>query len=94
MEKIIEKLMVKSTSSGESDAHALAFRLEPPFRRQLTAAAELVSTPDLPQPKVNKCLIALVAKKLVTKTSTGVSDGPFQGDADCQGKTLYNWQGP
>jgi len=30
-------------------------------------------TPTLPQAKVNKCLIALVAKKLVIKSSVGVS---------------------
>jgi len=29
--------------------------------------------PTLPQAKANKCLIALVAKKLVTKSSVGVS---------------------
>jgi len=31
-----------------------------------------IVSPTLPQAKVNKCLIALVAKKLVTKTSIGV----------------------
>jgi hypothetical protein len=30
-------------------------------------------TPTLPQAKANKCLIALVGKKLVTKSSVGVS---------------------
>lgn len=34
---------------------------------------DFVVLPDLPQPKVNKHLIALVSKKLVTKNNNGVS---------------------
>lgn len=37
------------------------------------AVADIVSAPLLPQAKVNKALIALVQKKLVTKTVSGVS---------------------
>lgn len=54
---------------------------------------ELVSPPDLPQPKVNKCLIALVAKKLVTKTSDGVRSTALIA-LTSKGKTVYHWQGP
>lgn len=36
------------------------------------AVADFVK-PDQPHPRVNKCLIALVAKKLVTKRSENVS---------------------
>ncbi len=35
---------------------------------------EMVASPDLPQPRVNKCLIALVTKKIVSKNSIGVSN--------------------
>ena len=34
---------------------------------------DLLDPPQLPQAKVNKCLIALVGKKLVVKESVGVS---------------------
>ncbi|KAK1923702.1 DASH complex subunit Dam1-domain-containing protein [Papiliotrema laurentii] len=47
--------------------------------RQL-AIADLISLPDLPHPRVNKCLIALVGRKLVTKHSEG-------------GRTEYRWVG-
>jgi hypothetical protein len=36
---------------------------------------DIVSSTDLPQPKVNKCLIALVGKKAAIKLNAGVS--PF-----------------
>ena len=39
----------------------------------LITVADLVSPPDLPHPRVNKCLIALVVKKVVTKSSVAVS---------------------
>lgn len=32
-----------------------------------------MQAPELPQPRANKCLIALVAKKLVAKNTVGVS---------------------
>ncbi|KAJ9111252.1 hypothetical protein QFC22_006552 [Naganishia vaughanmartiniae] len=35
--------------------------------------AEIIKPPELPQAKVNKCLIALVGKKAVSKTAVGVS---------------------
>ena len=37
------------------------------------AVKDLITLPDLPQAKVNKCMIALVAKKLVVKENVGVS---------------------
>jgi len=40
--------------------------------------ADLV-TSDLPQIKVNRCLIALVGKKAVTKVNDGVRLGPIAG---------------
>lgn len=39
------------------------------------AVGEIVGATDLPQPKVNKCLIALVGRKAVGKSMVGVSDG-------------------
>jgi hypothetical protein len=39
----------------------------------LFLVAEIVKPLGLPQAKVNKCLIALVGKKAVTKTAVGVS---------------------
>ncbi|RSH88061.1 uncharacterized protein EHS24_000588 [Apiotrichum porosum] len=44
------------------------------------AIAEIVAPPELPHPRVNKALIALVAKKLVAKNMT-------------KGKTIYGWVG-
>ncbi|ORY34846.1 DASH complex subunit Dam1-domain-containing protein [Naematelia encephala] len=41
---------------------------------------EMVSQPDLPHPRVNKCLIALVSKKAVTKVLV-------------EGSTWYKWVG-
>jgi hypothetical protein len=41
------------------------------------AVGEIVGATDLPQPKVNKCLIALVGRKAVGKSMVGVSDGLF-----------------
>lgn len=39
--------------------------------------ADIVKPLGLPQAKVNKCLIALVGKKAVDKTTVGVSDLHF-----------------
>ncbi|KAJ9095325.1 hypothetical protein QFC21_005691 [Naganishia friedmannii] len=36
--------------------------------------AEIIKPPELPQAKVNKCLIALVGKKAVSKTAVGAVD--------------------
>lgn len=46
----------------------------------LFSVAEIVAPPELPHPRVNKALIALVAKKLVAKNMT-------------KGKTIYGWVG-
>lgn len=48
------------------------------------AVADIVSAPLLPQAKVNKALIALVQKKLVTKTVSGVSDALSQRSGPIQ----------
>ncbi|KAK4684013.1 DASH complex subunit DAM1, partial [Tremellales sp. Uapishka_1] len=42
---------------------------------------DMVAPPDLPQPRVNKCLIALTSKKIVSKISV-------------EGTTWYRWVGP
>jgi hypothetical protein len=71
MEKVISNLM--ETPSG---LPRQSFTL----RSTKDTAEYLVKafvTPTLPQAKVNKCLIALVAKKLVIKSSVGVSDVAF-----------------
>lgn len=44
------------------------------------AVGEIVGATDLPQPKVNKCLIALVGRKAVGKSMVGVSDGLLFSD--------------
>jgi len=41
------------------------------------AVGEIVGATDLPQPKVNKCLIALVGRKAVGKSMVGVSNSLF-----------------
>jgi hypothetical protein len=39
-----------------------------------TPVLDMVSMPEMPQTKVNKCLIALVGKKVVAKVNVGVSN--------------------
>jgi hypothetical protein len=43
------------------------------FRITAETSVKALVSAQLPQPKVNKCLIALVGKKIVSKTSIGVS---------------------
>ena len=52
------------------------------------AVGEIVGATDLPQPKVNKCLIALVGRKAVGKSMVGVSDGLF-----FSGRFFSRWTG-
>ncbi|KAL0580693.1 DASH complex subunit dam1 [Marasmius crinis-equi] len=47
---------------------------------QTARITDLVKPPDLPQARVNKCLIALINRKIVTKDSS-------------TGQVLYHWQG-
>ncbi|ESK96200.1 hypothetical protein Moror_7190 [Moniliophthora roreri MCA 2997] len=47
---------------------------------QTVKLTDLIKPPDLPQARVNKCLIALVNRKIVTKDSS-------------TGQVLYHWQG-
>jgi hypothetical protein len=51
--------------------------MTPTLISSLFAVGEIVGATDLPQPKVNKCLIALVGRKAVGKSMVGVSDGLF-----------------
>lgn len=62
-------------SSSSQLRPALLF-VNGPFRESVAdtrLVKDFVVLPDLPQPKVNKHLIALVSKKLVTKNNIGVS---------------------
>lgn len=53
------------------------------------AVKAMIFPPDLPQPKVNKCLIALVTKKVVVKNNVGVSCSLFdQEQSSCAGNDL------
>jgi hypothetical protein len=75
MEKVIEKLMdnpsgLSSTCPNYPQNHLLVARREDSANYACTVK-EIVSS-ELPQPKVNKHLIALVSKKLVTKVNQGV----------------------
>jgi hypothetical protein len=70
MEKLIGKLMVNPSGLASEFYSVPKSELRPNI---MFSAGDLVSPPDLPQAKVNKCLIALVAKKLVSKESVDVS---------------------
>lgn len=61
MEKVIGRLW---DGDGLSSEYTVVPRLH--------AVGDMVKPPEMPHPKVNKCLIALVAKKLVGKTSAKV----------------------
>ena len=60
---------------------------------------ELVTPPDLNQARVNKCLIALVNRKIVHKDSASVSmvcslhTCIDNGNDNRQGSVLYHWHG-
>jgi hypothetical protein len=72
MEKVIDKLMdAEEGLASESALISLA---------SLTTVGAIVSSPVLLHPRVNKALIALVAKKLVVKSSAKVR--PSCGRAD------------
>jgi hypothetical protein len=81
MEKVISNLMDSPDGLPRKSAACSV-------RSRITAdtpVKALVSA-QLPQPKVNKCLIALVGKKIVSKTSIGVSQAA-SGEiyvADCE----------
>jgi hypothetical protein len=91
------------SSVGDSVCMILSQRILSPTRSVYTArrcmtltlissvfaVGEIVGATDLPQPKVNKCLIALVGRKAVGKSMVGVSDGLFlQVDSFFTGRDL------
>jgi hypothetical protein len=71
MEKVISNLM--ETPSGLPRQSTT-----PHTRKNADYLVKAFVTPTLPQAKVNKCLIALVAKKLVIKSSVGVSNVAYR----------------
>jgi DASH complex subunit DAM1 len=88
MEKIIMKLMDGRQLASEITYLACFQDVT------LMSVADLISLPDLPHPRVNKCLIALVGRKLVTKHSEGVScQERGMTTPNTQGRTEYRWVG-
>lgn len=75
MEKIIAKLMDNPQGLPSRFPNAS-------FTSQLIniAVADMIAPPELPQPRVNKCLIALVTKKIVSKSSVSVGLDGFLVD--------------
>lgn len=65
MEKVIDKLM--------GDTQGLASELPFGPRAPNTPVTQIEAPPELQRVRVNKCLISLIAKKLVSKTNEGVS---------------------
>ena len=71
METIIGKLM--DHPGGLTSKHDQALVRRVVELKCVATVKDMVALPDLPQPRVNKCLIALVTKKIVSKLSVGVS---------------------
>jgi DASH complex subunit DAM1 len=61
---------------------------------------DMIVPPDLNQARVNKCLIALVNRKIVTKDNSTVGERTYlliRRNTECRyftkGTVLYYWQG-
>lgn len=67
------------------------------FGSHAEVVLELVKPPDLAQARVNKCLIALVNRKVVRKDNSTVCNLCFRFSGTfsfyLQGSVLYHWQG-
>lgn len=73
MERVLGHLMDNPQGQRSASLASFSTRTLPHVLILLFAVAEIVKPLGLPQAKVNKCLIALVGKKAVTKTAVGVS---------------------
>lgn len=71
MESVIEGLL---NAPGRTVKRAIESKIEQGLSNSL-AVTDLISPPDLSQARVNKCLIALVNRKVVQKNSSTVGFG-------------------
>jgi hypothetical protein len=103
METVIEALM-NSVGSGVKRKPALPQPIatsDADVRSRRATVPDLIKPPDLTQARVNKCLVALVNRKIVAKDNTSVRVHGWPGGfADVvsrrclsQGTMLYRWQG-
>ncbi|KAJ7644286.1 hypothetical protein FB45DRAFT_975833 [Roridomyces roridus] len=80
IEKVISCLPLEFRGSDPNLRRNMESVIDGLLNARTVKLTDLISPPDLPQARVNKCLIALVNRKVVQKNSS-------------TGTVLYHWQG-